>query len=92
MQSPDISRLTRDQLVGLLVAIAARLANDTAPPVEDKLLTAEQAAERLGVSRQFVYRLARTRSGRDLVRKIGDATLRFSSAALDAYIKTTRRR
>lgn len=49
-----------------------------------RLLTVEEAASKLGVANEWLYRRGK-RLG--LAVKLGDGTLRFSSVALDAYIK-----
>jgi hypothetical protein len=79
-----------EQIPALLLQIAARLMAGTSPAtkaeptVGDQLLTCEQAAAKLAVTPEWLYRRAK-RLG--LAVKLGDGTLRFSSAALDAYIK-----
>lgn len=50
---------------------------------EDRLLTAEQAAERLGCSKQYLYVNSRKFK---FTRRVG-SLLRFSSNGLDAYLK-----
>jgi predicted DNA-binding transcriptional regulator AlpA len=50
---------------------------------EIRLLTVEEAAAKLGVTREWVYRRGK---GLGLAVKLTDGTLRFSSVALDAYI------
>jgi excisionase family DNA binding protein len=57
-----------------------------ATPQRDELLTVEQAAQRLKVSRDYLYRNSR---GLPFARKIGGA-LRFSAAAIDAYLRRPR--
>src|SRR5205807_1209963 len=52
---------------------------------EDRLLTVEVAAAKLSVTREWLYRRGK-RLG--LAVKLGDGTLRLSSTALDAYIKS----
>jgi hypothetical protein len=59
-------------------------AADTSPAAEERLLTVDEAASKLSVTPQWLYRRAK-RLG--LAIKLGDGTLRFSSAALDAYVK-----
>jgi predicted DNA-binding transcriptional regulator AlpA len=49
-----------------------------------RLLTVDEASAKLGVTREWLYRRGK-RLG--LAVKLGDGTLRFSSSALDAYIK-----
>lgn len=81
-------------------ALAARLLGVPAPAPQtdagDKLLTVDEAAARLAVTPEWLYRRGK-RLG--LAVKLGDGTLRFSSVALNAYIKgqtispaSTRRR
>jgi excisionase family DNA binding protein len=48
----------------------------------DRLLTAQEAAERLGVSRRWVYRKA---GSLPFARRLGQGTLRFSERALERW-------
>jgi predicted DNA-binding transcriptional regulator AlpA len=65
---------------------AAMLAHPGAPasPAPDCLVTAEQAAERLAVSKDWLYRAAK-----DLpfTVRLGADMLRFSAAGIDRYIR-----
>lgn len=81
-------------------ALAARLLAAPAPAPQtdagDQLFTVDEAAARLAVTPEWLYRRGK-RLG--LAVKLGDGTLRFSSVALNAYIKgqtispaSTRRR
>ncbi len=70
-------------------ALAAALLDSRQTPQnaadgEDRLLTVDEAAAKLSVTREWLYRRGK-RLG--LAVKLGDGTLRFSSTALDAYIK-----
>ena len=58
------------------------------PTAEDTLLTADQVATRLGVSRDWVYRLYR--KGDLKGRKLGRRTLRFHPDDLRRFIDTYR--
>jgi excisionase family DNA binding protein len=78
------------QVLGELEVIRAtallRLSAPAAVPARDELVTIEQAAERLGVGKDYLYRHAKTfpflrRMGRKLV---------FSSVGIDDYIRRTR--
>src|ERR1700730_14282947 len=57
----------------------------TIQQAEVRLLTVDEASAKLGVTREWLSRRGK-RLG--LAVKLGDGTLRFSSSALDAYIKT----
>jgi excisionase family DNA binding protein len=63
----------------------ARLTTPAAVQRPDELLTVEQAAERLGVSANYLYR---NHSRLPFVRRMG-RTLRFSSLGIDEYIGCT---
>jgi predicted DNA-binding transcriptional regulator AlpA len=95
----DVSRLTRVECAALLAQtkslegrLLARLlltpdngaARPTTESSGDKLLTVEQTALALGVSRQWVYRNAR-KCG--LAVELGKGTLRYSHAAIQRYIE-----
>ena len=74
-----VRRLGRDALLTLGVDLSGLQWS----PVEDRLLSTEEAAETLGVSRQYITRLARegkltaTRAGRDwLIHESGLARLK----------------
>jgi excisionase family DNA binding protein len=74
------------QLSAVQSSMAARLitaTQDTPCAGEDILLSVEEAAERLGVSRDWLYR--RTRSLPFVVR-VG-RHVRFSSAGIDRYVR-----
>jgi predicted DNA-binding transcriptional regulator AlpA len=78
------------ELAAWQAQLAARLM--TAPAASDghgapelRLLGIDEAAAKLGVTPEWLYRRAK-RLG--LAVKLGDGTLRFSSVALDAYIKS----
>jgi hypothetical protein len=66
-------------------ALMAGLAR-TAPSEsqDDHLLTVEQAAAKLAVTPEWLYRRAKRLR---LATKLGDGTLRFSNAVLEKYIK-----
>jgi excisionase family DNA binding protein len=56
-------------------------------PGPDELLTAVEAAERLGVSRQWVYRHQDTLP---FMRRLGAGTLRFSARGLERWMESRR--
>jgi excisionase family DNA binding protein len=64
----------------------ARLLTPSTVPVHDELLTVEECAERMRVSRDWLYRAHRRLP---FTRRIGNA-LRFSANGLDAYLKRAR--
>ena len=82
------------ELIGSLAELQAIcMARLAAPAIasrgaEDQLLTVSQAAERLGMSANYLYRHSESLP---FVRRIGRA-LRFSSAGIDAYICRKDRR
>jgi predicted DNA-binding transcriptional regulator AlpA len=83
------SPASRDEavaLMGLLAAAHARLAASLAGLVvtstEDRLLDVDEAAQRLGVTRQWLYR--RTRTLPFAVRLAGK--VRYSSAGIQHFI------
>jgi hypothetical protein len=86
----DINAIPRNKIAAVIAALAARLLSEpeeSAPAPEaagDSLLTVEQAAAKLGVTPEWLYRRGK-RLG--LAVKLGDGTLRFSSVALGLYIK-----
>jgi excisionase family DNA binding protein len=75
-----------------LVAVLVRSAVPTAPvpPASqrkgaDTLLTVDEAAERLGVARSWLYRHAKALP---FTRKLGHRTLRFDARALELWAST----
>lgn len=75
---PAGTSFTRDAVLELLGGAGASL-----PATADELLTAEQAAERLGVSVDWLYR----RTGRlPFARKLSRRVVRYSAAGLAAYL------
>src|SRR5439155_5214872 len=75
------------QLSALQSAMAARLISadrDETVASEDTLLTVDQAAERLGVSKDWLFRRSRTRP---FVVRLG-RHLRFSNRGIDRYLRT----
>ena len=90
---PATARALLARLAGVQTALLARLlatsGHDSDPaPVEDRLLTASEAAGQLGHSRDWLYRHAArlpftVRTGRDV---------RFSAAGLARCIRTRQRR
>jgi hypothetical protein len=61
----------------------SRLFTPAPPAPKDNLLTVAQAAEKLAVSKLFLYRHAETLPFAKRVRGL----LRFSSAGIDSYLK-----
>jgi predicted DNA-binding transcriptional regulator AlpA len=93
----DVSRLTRAHCAALLAEtkslegrLLARLltSDENAAPETngdgDKLLDVNQAAEMLSVTRQWVYRNGRNLN---LVVELGKGTVRYSHAAILAYVR-----
>lgn len=88
----NLEDVPRDRIPALIAALAARLlcepaAIASAPgpqPSEFHLLTVDEAAAKLGVDREWLYRRAK-RLG--FAVKLGAGTLRISSVALDDYIR-----
>ena len=68
----------------LLAALASANRNQQAPDQENRLLTVGDAAARLAVKPEWLYRRGK-RLG--LAVKLGDGTLRFSNQALERYIR-----
>jgi len=50
----------------------------------DRLLTVQEAAQRLGLTEDWLYRHYR---GLPFTRKVGEQTLRFSEAGIDRWIR-----
>ena len=85
----DINAIPREQIPALIAALAARMMTMPVPladnrRAEDRLLTVDEAAKKLAVTPEWLYRRGK-RLG--LAVKLGDGTLRFSNLELDAYIK-----
>ncbi len=55
----------------------------------DSLLTIERAAERLGMTKDSLYRIAKTLP---FAVKLGPGQLRFSASGIDRYIKAKMRK
>ena len=68
----------------LLAALASSNGYAQAPNQEDRLLTVGEAAAKLAVKPEWLYRRGK-RLG--LAVKLGDGTLRFSNNALEGYIR-----
>lgn len=88
----DIPNLGQPELAALLaelmalegLVLARLLAGPSTPVTEDRLLTVEEAAAMLAVSPQWLYRRGK-RLG--LAVKLGDGTLRYSSATIQRFIR-----
>lgn len=90
----DVGRDAIPALIGEVETLKARLwarlqAVEVAPAPTpstnggpDKLLTAEEAAERLSVDKRWVYRKA---DSLPFTRRLGTGTLRFSSRGLERW-------
>jgi hypothetical protein len=86
----DINSIPRAEIPAVITALAARLLSEpasAAPVVEASptLLTIDDAAARLGVERQWLYRRAKKLG---LSVALSPGTLRISSTALDAFIRS----
>lgn len=75
------SRLTRPD------ANTSRPVSDIEKASKDKLLTVDEAAERLGVTARWLYRKA---DSLPFTRKLGARTLRFSERGLEAHVRRKR--
>jgi predicted DNA-binding transcriptional regulator AlpA len=88
--SEDATRTLFYQVTALLPVLAARLA--VRPGAPDRLLTATEAASRLGVSPAALYKRARAGKYPFIVRTPGVRELRFSEATLGLWIRQQQRR
>src|SRR5262249_19623610 len=81
---PDAVPALLVQLAALQIGLAARLAVVSAvtPDEPDRLLTIDEAAERLAVTKDWLRR----RSSLPFVVKLSDGVVRYSSRALDRFI------
>lgn len=68
----------------LLVALASSCQPGRGEQAEIRLLTVEEAAAKLSVTPEWLYRRGK---GLGLAAKLGDGTLRFSNVAVEAYIR-----
>ena len=75
------------ELERLKAALWARLASDVSQPRQDHLLSIEQAAAKLGVSTDWVYRRAKTLP---FVVRL-ESQLRFSEQGLERFIHQRQR-
>jgi predicted DNA-binding transcriptional regulator AlpA len=76
------------ELASLQAAVAARLStNAAASPASDRLLTAEEVAERLQRSVDWVYRQAKHWP---FTRRLTRRTVRFSEAGLQRFLGQRR--
>jgi len=67
----------------LLAALASSSCDGQTPKLENRLLTVDDAAAKLAVKPEWLYRRGKQLG---LAVKLGDGTLRFSNQALDRYI------
>jgi single-strand DNA-binding protein len=81
LPAPELPRLL-GELEEIRATAMARLASPATVHLPDELLTVEQAAGRLGVSTDYLYR---NHSRLPFVRRMGKA-LRFSSSGVNDYI------
>ena len=95
----DVSPEALPHLIGEVETLKARLwarlqaaqVAPAAPPQParnggpDRLLTAQEAADRLGVSKRWMYRKA---DELPFTRRIGEGTLRFSERGLERWKET----
>lgn len=96
---PDDFRTWLEELVAAEATIPARVvlarlpAEDTPEPVaakssqSDRMLTVQEAAERLGVDTRWVYRRAKKLP---FTRKLSTGTLRFSERGLERWKESRR--
>ena len=73
------------EMAGLLAEIDGSPAIPGEFTVTDRLLTAEQVAERLGLSKSQVYKQAH---GWPFTRKLSAKALRFSEAGLEQWLRS----
>ena len=66
----------------LLTLLAEKGDAPSTPVQSDRLLTAEQAAERLGMSKEWIYKKA---ARLPFTVRVGSRALRFSSTGIDKY-------
>jgi excisionase family DNA binding protein len=87
----DIATIPRSRIPALIAALAARLLNEPEEPAPaampadgDRLLTIDEAAERLSITKDALYRLSKTAP---FAVRPGPGQLRFSAAGIDRWIK-----
>jgi len=99
----DLEPAALPGLIGELEALRARLwarlqaagatggasPDQRATPEADELLTAAEAAERLGVDRRWVYRKAKA-GALPFTRKLSSGTVRFSARGLERWKEARR--
>jgi predicted DNA-binding transcriptional regulator AlpA len=94
----DVDRDRLPELIGEAAALLARLQSAnvaTVPPAPappprsgpDRLLTVDEAADRLGVNRRWMYRRA---DSLPFTRRLSSGTLRFSERGLERWQNTRR--
>jgi excisionase family DNA binding protein len=82
LPAPELPRLL-GELEEIRATAMARLASPASVQRPDELLTVEQASERLGVSKDYLYR---NHSRLPFVRRMGRKLL-FSSLGIDSHIR-----
>ena len=82
---PHVARDLIPRIVGLQVAVLARAlaSGHDANHIEDRLLTVDEVAARLGLSKDWLYRHA---TKLPFTRRVG-RQLRFGSQGLESYIR-----
>ena len=81
---PHVARDLLPRIIGLQVALLARvLTNGHEPGLEDRLLSVDEVAARLGQSKDWLYRHA---AKLPFTRRVG-RQVRFSSQGLESYIR-----
>lgn len=74
-------------LIARLPEISAQETGEKAMPLEDRLLTVEEAAEKLGVIPRWLYR---NKGNLPFTRQLSRKKLRFSEAGLKKWIASRR--
>jgi excisionase family DNA binding protein len=79
------------QAAAVLAALAAGMVPDShQDTLPDRLLTVKEAADRLGLSEDYLYRHARTLPF--FVRPNGSRTVRFSQRGIERYLRDQQQR
>lgn len=74
--------LSRDELLTAIAATSPTSASAASPDPSDEMLTVEDAAKRIGVSKRWCYDHAKEIGGKKLSRRC----VRFSSRAVERYL------
>jgi excisionase family DNA binding protein len=89
--SPEVARALTLRCAAVLTALATVAARGPSPAgstVEDRLLTVEEAAQKLGTSRDYLYRNAKRLP---FTVRLG-GRLRFSAHGVDRFIRSRQAR